>query len=85
MVNDYPVLKCVFPAPPILAYILPILGNRNLGNLLVHTSLTKPHQTHRTYQVIAVHVNPTDDANSVPPTQLQTSYKQNFLHYWRKM
>ena len=38
MINDYPELKCVFPAPPILAY----RRNRNLGNLLVHTSLTKP-------------------------------------------
>ena len=38
MVNDYPELKCVFPAPPILAY----RHSRNLGNLLVHTSLTKP-------------------------------------------
>ena len=34
MINDYPELKCVFPAPPILAY----RRNRNLGNLLVHTS-----------------------------------------------
>ena len=38
MVNDYPELKCVFPAPPILAY----RRKKNLGNLLVHTSLTKP-------------------------------------------
>ena len=38
MINDYPKLKCVFSAPPILAY----RRNRNLGNLLVHTSLTKP-------------------------------------------
>ena len=38
IINDYPKLKCVFPAPPILAY----RRNRNLGNLLVHTSLTKP-------------------------------------------
>ena len=38
MINDYPQLKCVFPAPPILAY----RRNRNLGNLLVHASLTKP-------------------------------------------
>ena len=38
MINDYPELKCVFPAPPILAF----RRNRNLGNLFVHTSLTKP-------------------------------------------
>ena len=41
-INDYPELKCVFPAPPILAY----RRNRNLGNLLVHTSLTKPTPKH---------------------------------------
>ena len=38
MITDYPKLKCVFPAPTILGY----RRNRNLGNLLVHTSLTKP-------------------------------------------
>ena len=38
MINDYPELKCIFPASPISAY----RRNRNLGNLLVHTSLTKP-------------------------------------------
>ena len=38
MINDYPELKCVFLAPPILA----CRCNRNLGNLFVHTSLTKP-------------------------------------------
>ena len=38
MINDYPELKCVFPAPPILAF----RRNRSLGNLFVHTSLTKP-------------------------------------------
>ena len=44
MINDYPELKCVFPAPPILA----CRRNRNLGNLLVHTSLTKrtPNPSH---------------------------------------
>ena len=38
MVNDYPQLNFFSPAPPILAY----RRNRNLGNLLVYTSLNKP-------------------------------------------
>ena len=38
MINDYPELKCIFPTPPTLAY----RRNRNLSNLLVHSSLTKP-------------------------------------------
>ena len=65
MINDYPELKCVFPAPSILTY----RSNRNLGNLLVHTSLTKstPNTSHPSGTKIAnsVHLCAT-------PTQLQT-------------
>ena len=61
MINDYPKLKCVFLAPPILAY----RRNRNLGNLLAHTSLTKPTPNTSHLSGYSVHVNPTDIANSV--------------------